>query len=135
MNDCIFCKIITGQIPCAKVYENEHVLCFLEIHPCVKGHVLVVPKQHFRNVFDATKEQYLQLHEAAQLIAKKLKQNLSCDGVNIFQNNESCAGQDVFHAHIHVVPRHTNDGKKLAFNTHDSYVEGELNTFTEKIKN
>lgn len=134
MADCIFCKIAAGEIPCAKVYEDDHVICFLDIHPCVKGHVLVVPKTHFRNVFDATKEQYLQLHEAAQFIAKKLKQNLSCEGINIFQNNEPCAGQVVFHAHIHVVPRFEDDKKTFRFSTHDAYAQEELVAFAKKIR-
>ncbi len=131
--DDLFLKIVRGEIPSAKVYEDEHTYAFLDIHPNNKGHVLVVPKQKFRNIFDLDRETFLAMAATAHMIARALKESLGADGVNIVMNNEPAAGQEVFHAHMHIIPRFENDGvfgnlKKT------SYAEGEINTFAEKIR-
>ncbi len=131
--DDLFFKIVRGEIPSAKVYEDEHTYAFLDIHPNNKGHVLVVPKEKFRNIFDLDRETFLAMAATAHMIARALKASLGADGVNIVMNNEPAAGQEVFHAHVHIIPRFENDGvfgnlKKT------SYAEGEINTFAEKIR-
>ncbi len=131
--DDLFLKIVRGEIPSAKVYEDERTYAFLDIHPNNKGHVLVVPKEKFRNIFDLDRETFLAMAAAAHMIARALKESLGADGVNIVMNNEPAAGQEVFHAHMHIIPRFENDGvfgnlKKT------SYAEGEINMFAEKIR-
>lgn len=110
MHECIFCKIIANQIPSHKVYEDDYVLAFLDIKPNHPGHTLVIPKEHFENIYSVPAEIFARMTVVAQKIAVALKQSLECDGVNIAMNNEKDAGQVIFHAHIHVIPRYTGDG-------------------------
>ena len=110
MNDCIFCKIINGEIPTEKIYEDDDTFVFADISPVNLGHSLVLPKKHYRNIFDLPPELFAKMELIAQKIAKVLKENLAADGVNIHMNNEEAAGQVVFHAHLHVIPRYKNDG-------------------------
>lgn len=105
MSDCIFCKIIAGEIPSSKVYEDEQVLAFLDITQVTKGHTLVVPKQHFRNMLDMDSESSSQLFARIPKIARHLQQRLNATGINVLNNNEEVAGQTVFHAHVHLFPR------------------------------
>lgn len=111
MHDCIFCKIIAGEIPAEKIYEDEHTYSFLDINPNNFGHTLVLPKKHYENVFDLPTDTLQHMQATAQKIAKALKQ-FGADGVNIISNNDKAAGQLVFHAHTHVIPRHIDDGYK-----------------------
>ena len=105
MTDCIFCKIIAGDIPAAKVYEDEAVLAFLDISQVTPGHTLVVPKQHFRNLLEMDGSSSSQLFERVPQIARKVMKATGAAGMNIINNNEETAGQTVFHAHVHLVPR------------------------------
>ena len=102
---CIFCKIIGGQIPAAKVYEDAHTFAFLDIAPFEKGHVLVVPKHHAAFLTDLPQPELLPVITAVQRVAALLLQKLPCDGFNLVQNNGACATQVVPHVHFHVVPR------------------------------
>jgi len=111
MNDCIFCKIIAGEIPSEKIYEDEHTYAFLDINPNNFGHTLVLPKEHYENVFDLPTDLLQHMQATAQKVAKALKQ-FGAEGVNIISNNDKAAGQLVFHAHMHVIPRYTDDGYK-----------------------
>jgi histidine triad (HIT) family protein len=114
MNEnCIFCKIINGDIPCAMVYQDEDTFAFLDINPINKGHTLVIPRQHHENIFSTPSEIFSKMANTAQKIAKRQKEVLYADGVNIGMNNAPDAGQVVFHAHIHVMPRYKNDGYEL----------------------
>lgn len=120
MSDCIFCNIIAGEIPASKVYENEHVLAFLDITQVTKGHTLVVPKQHHRNVLDMDEQTAAKLFSAVPTIARHLKEKLGAKGMNIVNNNEEVAGQTVFHTHIHLLPRFDqNDGLDIRFTTNE----------------
>lgn len=111
MSDCIFCKIVAGEIPAEKVYEDEHTYAFLDINPNNFGHTLVLPKEHFENVFDTPEETLRHMHASAQKIARALRK-IDAGGVNIISNNGTAAGQIIFHAHIHVIPRYKDDGFK-----------------------
>lgn len=102
---CVFCKIIAGQIPSYRVYEDEHTFAFLDIAPFEKGHVLVVPKYHAVYYTDLPPSTLPPLSVALQRVAALLLEKLPCDGFNIVQNNGACATQVVQHVHFHVVPR------------------------------
>jgi histidine triad (HIT) family protein len=103
--NCIFCKIIAGEIPAYKVYEDEHALAFLDIAPFEKGHVLVVSKHHAPYLTDLPPASLAGLTAAVQRVASRLLARLPCDGFNLLQNNGACATQMVPHVHFHVVPR------------------------------
>lgn len=113
---CIFCKIAAGEIPSATLYEDEDFRVILDLNPASKGHALILPKEHYRNLFDLDDE----LASKALVLAKKmtirLKEILGCDGYNIVQNNEESAGQTVFHFHMHMIPRYKGDKVGLGWN-------------------
>ena len=102
----IFAKILRGEIPCQKIYETERVLAFMDVMPQAPGHVLVIPKGRVRNILDVTPDDLAHLIKQVQVIAKATKQAFEADGINVFQFNESAAGQTVFHLHFHVIPRY-----------------------------
>lgn len=107
--DCIFCRIIAGEIPSHMVYEDDHTLAFLDIHPATRGHTLVIPKQHAADLFSITPEALTATAQTSQTVARILQKGLQVDGVKIMQNNGKAAGQDVFHYHVHVIPRWHGD--------------------------
>ena len=113
MQECIFCKIVRGEIPSAKVYENETVLCFLDIAPVTRGHCLVIPKEHVENILEMSSQQAGELHEAVRRIAQGMLRGLGAQGFNVGMNNFQAAGQLVMHAHWHVIPRFEGDGLQL----------------------
>jgi histidine triad (HIT) family protein len=102
----IFAKILRGEFPCHKVYEDDHVLAFLDIMPRSSGHTLVIPKAAARNIIDIRVEDYLHVARATHKIAAAAKQAFNADGLTIQQFNEASGGQVVFHLHVHVMPRH-----------------------------
>lgn len=110
MNDCIFCKIISGEIPSHKVYEDDDVFAFLDIHPVNPGHVLVVPKRHAEDLQAAPDELLAKLLPTVKKIAAAAVRSAGADGFNLGMNNGAAAGQVVFHAHLHVIPRFADDG-------------------------
>ena len=131
MSDCIFCKIIKGEIPCTKIYEDQHTLVFLDIAPVNKGHVLIVPKKHCEDMLDADPAMLGKLMQVSQRIGNALLKGISAQGFNLQVNNKRAAGQAVFHLHIHLVPRFADDGLQLW--PSKKYTEGEMETFKEKI--
>ncbi len=121
MTACVFCKIIEGTIPSVKVYEDEHVLAFMDIVPVTKGHVLLIPKTHRENIYDLTAEEAAQLFSVVPKIANALKEEFKPAGMNLLQNNGAYAGQAVFHSHLHFIPRYDEtDGFQLTFETKES---------------
>ena len=104
-----FAKILRGEFPCVKVYENDHVLAFLDIMPRVAGHTLVIPKAPARNILDITEEDYLHVGRAVRTIARAAKTAFAADGITVQQFNEHAGGQMVFHLHVHIMPRHNGD--------------------------
>lgn len=111
--DCIFCKIAAGEIPSTTIYEDADFRVFFDINPASKGHCLVIPKQHYDNVFEIDGEKAGRLFTLATRVARNLKQELNCEGMNIVQNNGTIAGQTVFHFHLHLIPRYAGDGVKV----------------------
>ena len=130
---CIFCKIVRGEIPCSKVFENEKFFAFLDIGPINKGHTLVIPKKHYKNLFDMPEEELKGYMEVIQKVSKAVMKGVDADGVNINMSNESAAGQVVMHAHVHIIPRIKGDGLKLW--PQGKYKEGEMQTVRDKIVN
>ncbi|MBN2403017.1 MAG: HIT family protein [Spirochaetes bacterium] len=110
-NDCLFCKIIKGDIPSAKVYEDKDVVAFLDIFPFTKGHTIVVPVEHHETFFDFPDEKMANYFTILKKLADQIRLNLKADGLNIVQNNFRAAGQVVFHMHYHIIPRWTDDNK------------------------
>ena len=106
MDNCIFCKIISGEIPSSKVYEDDKVLAFLDISQATKGHTLVIPKEHVRNILEMSAETAETIFSRVPKIARAVQKATGAIGMNILNNNEEVAGQTVFHAHIHLVPRY-----------------------------
>jgi len=131
-DNCVFCKIVRGELPSFKVYEDEKTLAFLDIHPVNSGHTLVVPKaEDTKNIFDVSPEDWIATTETARKVAHILERALSPAGVNIMMNNRSDAGQVIYHPHIHVIPRFKGDG--LSHWRHGSYKEGEAEAIHQKI--
>ncbi len=109
-DDCIFCKIANGIIPANALYEDDDFKVIFDLGPASKGHVLILPKEHFDNVFEMTDEYAAKVFVLAKKVATAIKKTFNCDGVNILQNNGAAAGQTVFHFHMHIIPRYEGDG-------------------------
>lgn len=129
--DCIFCKILAGEIPAYKLYEDENVLAFLDITQGTKGHTLVIPKEHVRNVYDLTEEQASNIFKVVPKLANAIKKAFNPIGLNIVNNNEKPL-QSVFHFHIHLIPRYEDDGMKLS--THNNYGKYDNDHFESLVK-
>lgn len=110
MSDCIFCKIIVGEIPSHKVYEDDQVLAFLDIKPLNPGHTLVVPKHHAESVIDSAEEDMRSVMSVIKKIAPAILRATGASACNVSNNNGAAAGQIIFHTHFHVIPRHDGDG-------------------------
>ncbi len=132
MEKCIFCQIVVGEIPCEKVYEDAEVFAFLDIVPVNAGHTLVIPKKHYENIFEVPDELFGHLGVVAKKVAHAIKDGVGADGVNVAMNNGKHAGQVVFHAHIHVMPRYEGDGYQLWKGR--EYKEHERGEVGEKIR-
>src|SRR3989338_202225 len=113
MSDCIFCRIISGDLPSYKLCEDDRVVAFLDAFPAVKGHTLVVPKAHASDLFASDPEDLKAVLRVVLDIAPKLQASLGADGINITTNKGEAAGQSVFHTHVHILPRFKDDGKSL----------------------
>ena len=114
-NNCIFCKIANGEIPSKTVYEDDNFRVFLDLGPAAKGHALIVPKEHYANLYELPEDTAAGAMRLAKKIALQLKDKLQCDGLNLVQNNGESAGQTVHHFHMHVIPRYEGDGQKIGW--------------------
>ena len=118
--NCIFCKIAAGEIPSATLYEDDDFRVILDLGPASKGHALILPKNHYRNLYDIDDEVASKAILLAKKMITKLTDVLNCDGYNIVQNNEEAAGQTVFHFHMHIIPRYKDDGQVIGWEPHTS---------------
>lgn len=114
-DNCIFCKIIAGEIPSHALYEDEMFKVILDVGPATKGHALILPKNHYANLYELPEEDAAQAIKLAKKMMIKMTNKLNCDGFNIVQNNGEVAGQTVFHFHMHLIPRYKNDGEILKY--------------------
>ncbi len=133
LDSCIFCKITAGEIPSNTIYEDDTFQAILDIAPAAKGHTVLLVKQHTPNLFETEDSILSKALPVAKKIAIALKKALSCDGVNILQNNGTSAGQSIFHLHIHIIPRYEEDGLVIPWHT-KTYADGEAKLLAEKIK-
>ena len=131
-SDCLFCKIVAGDIPSKKIFENESTIAFLDIFPANPGHSLVIPKVHAADIHDATAEQYGQVAAAAKEVADLLQARLNPSGTSIFQMNKPDGWQTVFHLHMHVIPRWSGDALHKPWDIAPA-VENELVELQRKI--
>lgn len=131
--DCIFCKIAAGEIPSATIYEDDEFRVILDLGPASKGHALILPKEHYRNLYDIEDETAAKAFLLAKKMIKKLTPVLGCDGYNIVQNNEEPAGQTVFHFHMHLIPRYKGDQVGLGWKTGE-LTDADKNEILEKLK-
>jgi histidine triad (HIT) family protein len=129
---CIFCKIIKGEIPSYKVYEDKYTFSFLDILPVNPGHVLVIPKKHFANIEEADEKTLCQIMKTIKKVGKALKDGLKIEGYNVGENNDKIAGQIIPHLHFHVMPRKKGDGLKLW--SQKKYKKGEAEKIAKKIR-
>ena len=131
--DCIFCKIAGGDIPSSTVYEDEQFRVLLDLSPATKGHALILPKQHYANIFEIDENVLRDLIVLAKKVASAMKETLNCDGVNIVQNNGEAAGQTVFHFHMHLIPRYNGDSVGLTW-TPGTLTDEAKEEIMEKVK-
>ena len=115
MDNCIFCKILSGVIPSTAVYEDDSFKAILDVNPAARGHVIILPKNHAANIFELPDEDASKIMIVAKKIATAIKKTYNCDGVNILQNNGEAAGQTVFHLHVHVIPRFEGDSVNVGW--------------------
>jgi len=132
-DDCIFCKIIRGEIPSFKVFENDRVFAFMDINPIQPGHSLVIPKFHTKNIFDAPDEWAAATINGVQRLARAVNKTLNPDGINVLQANGPGAAQSVFHLHMHVVPRAMNDEMKMNWGIHPGEMD-DIKIMAERIQ-
>ncbi len=130
---CIFCKIVRKQAPASIIYEDETMMAFLDIRPLNLGHTLVIPKAHYVDIFDIPANELSNIHKVAKLISSAIKKATDADGISIIQQNGKAAGQDIFHIHVHVVPRF--EGQKLpSFSSLKEVERTKLEDMAEKIR-
>lgn len=125
MKDCIFCKIASGVISSATLYEDDKFRVILDLSPASKGHALILPKEHYADIYEIPVDLAGEAYKLAAKLAKKMTKALHCDGFNIIQNNKEAAGQTVFHFHMHLIPRYEGDQVGLTWKP---------GTLTEEIK-
>ena len=118
-DDCIFCKIAAGEIPSGTIYEDDDFRVIFDRGPAAKGHALILPKDHYANLFEIPEDVLGRAAAVAKKIGEKLYKGLGADGLNLVQNNGESAGQTVFHFHMHLIPRYKNDDAKMGWKVHD----------------
>ena len=114
-DNCIFCKIAAGDIPSATIYEDNDFRVILDIEPASKGHALILPKEHYANLYELSDDLAAKALIVAKKVITKMTGILGCDGYNVVQNNEEAAGQTVFHFHIHLIPRYKDDNVNIGW--------------------
>ncbi|MCQ2542805.1 MAG: HIT family protein [Lachnospiraceae bacterium] len=115
-DDCIFCKLANGIIPTNSIYEDDEFNVILDAGPATKGHALILPKEHYKNLYEIPSETAGKVMILAKKLATEMTEKLGADGFNLVQNNNICAGQTVFHFHFHLIPRYENDGQHILWN-------------------
>lgn len=131
-DNCIFCKIINGDIPSRRIYEDENFVVMMDVSPASKGHSLLLPKEHYANVFEMPDELLEELLKVAKKVAAQMKEALQADGINLLQNNGEAAGQTVFHYHMHLIPRYEGEAPILTWEP-KSYAAEEMDEIKSTI--
>lgn len=131
-DDCVFCKIVHGELPSHKIYENSDVLVFLDINPINLGHSLVIPKEHHSNIYETPEDILANMITTAKIVSRGTKSAMKADGVNVIMNNDPTAGQIIFHSHMHIIPRFKNDGLG-PWKSRGPYSPEDANRITDEI--
>lgn len=121
--NCIFCKIANGEIPSKTLYEDDKFRVILDLGPASKGHALILPKEHYADLYELPEETAGEVMKLAKKMAEQMTQRLGCEGFNLVQNNGELAGQTVFHFHMHLIPRYRDDGQKIGWNQQEATQE------------
>ena len=129
---CVFCLINEGKIPSKKIYEDDKVIAILDISQATYGHTLVLPKEHYENIYEMPTDLYLHLMKVVQMLAIQVKTKLNAPGINIINNCGEVAGQSVMHFHVHIIPRYPNDNFKMVMT--DNSKDIDLNEVYNKLK-
>ena len=130
--NCIFCKIANGEIPSKALYEDDKFRVILDLGPASKGHALILPKEHYADLYELPEETAGEVMKLAKKMAAQMTQRLGCEGFNLVQNNGELAGQTVFHFHMHLIPRYRDDGQKIGWKPQEATQE-ELETIRAQI--
>jgi histidine triad (HIT) family protein len=132
-DDCIFCKVLAGEIPAEKVDEDEHAVAFMDLNPWTRGHALVVPRNHTANLYEIDDAELSQVAIASKRLARRMRERLGCDGINLLNSTEPAAWQTVFHFHVHVIPRYDDDPLELPTRPREASKE-ELQEVAEALR-
>lgn len=132
-DDCIFCKIAAGEIPSRKIYEDNDLIAIMDLSPISKGHSLIIPKEHYTNIYDIDEEIAGKVMKTAKKLATKMTVALNCDGFNLLQNNGETAGQTMFHFHMHLIPRYKDADNNMLKFTSVSFSDEEMDAIREQI--
>lgn len=132
-DDCIFCKIAAGEIPTRKIYEDNDLIAIMDLSPTSKGHSLIIPKEHYTNIYDIDEEIAGKVMKTAKKLATKMTVALNCDGFNLLQNNGETAGQTMFHFHMHLIPRYKDADNNMLKFTSVSFSDEEMDAIREQI--
>lgn len=130
--NCIFCKIANGEIPSKTLYEDDKFRVILDLGPATKGHALILPKEHYADLYELPDETAVEVMKLAKKLAAQMTERLGCEGFNLVQNNGELAGQTVFHFHMHLIPRYKEDGQKIGWKPQEVSQE-ELEAVREQI--
>ena len=133
MDDCLFCKIVAGEIPSTRVREDERTVAFMDISPWARGHALVIPREHARNLYEISDDDLSATMAAAKRLAERMRDRLECDGVNLLNSAEPAAWQTIFHFHVHVIPRFEGDDLRPPAKPQDMG-EDEIAEIAERIR-
>lgn len=132
-DDCIFCKIAAGEIPSRKIYEDKDLIAIMDLSPTSKGHSLIIPKEHYTNIYDIDEEIAGKIMKTAKKLATKMTVALNCDGFNLLQNNGETAGQTMFHFHMHLIPRYKDADNNMLKFTSVSFSDEEMDSIRDQI--
>jgi len=133
-NNCIFCKIVAGEIPSRTIYEDENFKVILDASPASKGHALILPKEHYANIYEIDEDVLAKAARLAKTLAAHMTEVLSCDGFNLLQNNGEIAGQTVFHFHMHLIPRYRDmKNNDILYWTHEKFSDEEMDEVCERL--
>lgn len=133
--DCIFCKLASGEIPTNSIYEDDMFRVILDAAPASKGHALIIPKEHYRNIYEIDEEAAGEAMKLAKKMAAHMTEKLNCDGFNLLQNNGEVAGQTVFHFHLHLIPRYKGmKNDDILMWEHETFTEDEMKEICSSLK-
>ncbi|MCR4610425.1 MAG: HIT family protein [Lachnospiraceae bacterium] len=132
-NDCIFCKLANGDIPSNTIYEDNDFRIILDAAPATKGHALIIPKEHYKDLYEIDEEVAGKAFRLAKKMIGPMTEKLGCDGFNVLQNNKEVAGQTVFHFHMHLIPRY-KDGKSILTWGHEEFTDDEMKKICQSLQ-